>query len=263
VPLVLRARRHPAATRAAGLVVCLWAILTIDHFASRESQLLLGGATVLLLVALSTRLSAELRAQLAIVVAMATCFEVLGSIIWGVYRYRLGNLPLFVPPAHGLVYLAGVAISRTEFARRRPRRFVTFVVLFASAWGVLGLTGLLGRIDVIGGFGVLVFCVFLLRSSSPMTLGGVFFVVAALEIYGTALGTWAWAPIVPGMGVPDGNPPSGAASGYVLFDLAALAFFPRLLLLAARLGTVPHLIAAPTAGRVPMARHAATAPGGE
>src|SRR5207253_1066095 len=89
VSLVLRARRHPALTSAVGLVVCLWAILTIDHFASRESQLLLGGATVLLLVALSTRLSAELRAQLAIVVAMATCFEVLGSIIWGVYRYRL------------------------------------------------------------------------------------------------------------------------------------------------------------------------------
>jgi hypothetical protein len=29
--------------------------------------------------------------------------------------------------------------------------------------------------------------------------------------------------------VPDGNPPSGAASGYVFFDIAAIALAPLLL----------------------------------
>jgi hypothetical protein len=37
----------------------------------------------------------------------ATVAEVTGSIIWGVYSYRLHNLPTFVPPAHGLVFIAG------------------------------------------------------------------------------------------------------------------------------------------------------------
>ena len=42
---------------------------------------------------------------------VATCAEVVGSIIWGVYTYRLENLPSFVPPCHGLVYLAGVSLA--------------------------------------------------------------------------------------------------------------------------------------------------------
>jgi len=51
-------------------------------------------------------------------------------------------------------------------------------------------------------------------------------VVAWLEWYGTALGTWRWAEVLPGVGIPDGNPPSGAASGYVLFDILAMALAP-------------------------------------
>src|SRR5262249_8732791 len=54
----------------------------------------------------------------------------------------------------------------------------------------------------------------------------VFLVVAALELYGTALGTWRWAGELPGLGVPDGNPPSGVASGYVWFDVMALLTAP-------------------------------------
>jgi hypothetical protein len=56
---------------------------------------------------------------------------------------------------------------------------------------------------------------------------GVFLAVAALEIYGTAIGTWTWEGAVPGLGIPQGNPPSGAASGYVVFDILALALATR------------------------------------
>ena len=63
----------------------------------------------------------------------------------------------------------------------------------------------------------------------PTVYAGVFLAVAFLEIIGTAVGTWRWAAEVPGLGVPDGNPPSGAASGYVFFDIAAIALAPWLL----------------------------------
>jgi hypothetical protein len=56
--------------------------------------------------------------------------------------------------------------------------------------------------------------------------------VAVLEIYGTAIGTWQWAVEVPGLGLADGNPPSGAASGYVVFDVLALALSVQLIRLA-------------------------------
>ena len=54
-------------------------------------------------------------------------------------------------------------------------------------------------------------------------------VVAGLELYGTWLGTWSWAETIPGTSVANGNPPSGVASGYVCFDIVALALAPRLL----------------------------------
>ena len=73
-----------------------------------------------------------LRAQALVVVVVATCAEFIGSIVWGVYTYRLENLPSFVPPAHGLVYLAGASLAaaagngmsrrRARRARARPRR---------------------------------------------------------------------------------------------------------------------------------------------
>ena len=60
------------------------------------------------------------RAQTSVVVVVATCAEMIGSVIWGVYTYRLGNLPLFVPPGHGLVYLTGLRLSQTRWFRVRP-----------------------------------------------------------------------------------------------------------------------------------------------
>jgi hypothetical protein len=64
---------------------------------------------------------------------------------------------------------------------------------------------------------------------------GVFVIVAALELYGTAVGTWTWESAVPGVGISQGNPPSGAASGYVVFDVLALALVARLSGVAAAL----------------------------
>jgi hypothetical protein len=45
------------------------------------------------------------------------------------------------------------------------------------------------------------------------------------------VGVWAWKEVVPGLQLPSGNPPSGAASGYVLFDIVAIALTGRLMLL--------------------------------
>lgn len=238
--------RSPALLAAAG-VCYLAALLALDHVADLHQQLVLGGVTFLALALACVPQPPERRAQAVVVVAVATCFEVLGSIVWGVYHYRLGNLPLFVPPAHGIVYLTGCAIGRTRAARRRPRALVGLALAGAVAWALVGLTAL-QRTDAIGAFGVLVFSVFLLRSGRGAVLAGVFFVVAGLELYGTALGEWRWEAVVPGLGLPDGNPPSGAVSGYVLFDLVAFAAAPTVL-----------GIARAVAARSPLARRAALA----
>jgi hypothetical protein len=158
------------------------------------------------------------RAQTVGVVLFATVGEVTGSLVWGVYHYRLHNLPLFIPPAHGLVYLSGIALSRNL----RERTLVWIAAVGATAWGIAGLT-VLPRIDAAGALGVPLLLLFLWRSRLRATYAGVFIVVAGLELYGTSIGT-----SIPGLGVPDGNPPSGVASGYVWFDVMALLVAPWL-----------------------------------
>ena len=168
------------------------------------------------------------RAQTSVVVVVATMAEVIGSILWGIYEYRLGNLPLFVPPGHGLVYLTGLRLSQTRWPAARPKVFVGLAIAAVSSWALLGLV-VLDRRDVAGAVGAAVLVLFLLRGRAPAVYAGVFFAVAYLEIYGTWVGTWTWATEIPGLGVADGNPPSGAASGYVFFDIAALYLAPLML----------------------------------
>jgi hypothetical protein len=202
--------------------------LALDRYADLTVQMLLAACTWGFLAIAFVYLTPLERAQTSVVVVVATMAEVIGSVIWGVYSYRLGNLPLFVPPGHGLVYLTGLRLSQTRWALDRRRLFVGLAIAAVSAWALLGLI-VLERRDVAGAVGAAVLVVFLLRGRAPAVYAGVFFAVAYLEIYGTAVGTWTWAAEIPGLGVADGNPPSGAASGYVFFDIAALYLAPSVL----------------------------------
>jgi hypothetical protein len=211
-------------------------VLWVDRFVDLRGQLVLGALTSIALVVAARPLAPERRAQVAVVICAATVAEVTGSILWGVYSYRLHNLPTFVPPAHGLVFMTGLALS--DALRRQARALVWLAGASAAAWGVLGLT-VLPRTDAAGAFGVPLLLAFLWRSRARAAYAGVFLVVAGLELYGTAIGTWRWAGELPGLGIPDGNPPSGVASGYVWFDVMALLLAPRVLSLvrSAKLST--------------------------
>jgi hypothetical protein len=212
--------------RAGAIAAYLAALLAVDTQVDLRGQLALGVLTWIVLVAAAWPLPRERQAQVAVVICAATVAEVTGSILWGVYSYRLGNLPTFVPPAHGLVFMAGVSLSQA--LRTRERELVLVAATAATAWGILGLT-VLPRLDAAGALGVPLLLVFLWRSRARAAYAGVFLVVAALELYGTAIGTWRWAEKLPGLGIPDGNPPSGVASGYVWFDVMALLLAPHLL----------------------------------
>jgi hypothetical protein len=206
-------------------------LLAVDTQLRLPGQLALGALTWVVLLAALRPLPPLARAQALAVVVFATVGEVTGSLVWGVYTYRLHNLPTFIPPAHGLVYLSGIALASLV----RERLVVAAAAAGAIAWGLAGLT-VLPRLDVAGAVGVPLLCAFLWRSRFRATYAGVFLVVAALELYGTSIGTWRWAVELPGLGIPDGNPPSGVASGYVWFDVMALLVAPWLVGLARRIG---------------------------
>ena len=223
----------------AALVLCVIAgFLSLDHFANADEQLLLGAATWAILIAACAPLEREHRARALLVVAVATCAELIGSIVLGAYTYRLENLPAFVPPGHGLVYLAGLRISQSAPVRDHPRAFVRAVVALVAVWGIAGLF-LLGRMDILGAITGSALIYVLLRGRTSTLYAGVFLVVAFLEIYGTSIGAWHWAATAPDTSVPTGNPPSGIAGVYVLFDIASIALAPRLVSAIDRLRPLP------------------------
>ncbi len=203
-------------------------LLAIDTQVDARAQLVLGLAAWIALALALRAVPPILRAQALVVVVVATCAEVVGSIIWGVYTYRLENLPLFVPPCHGLVYLAGVSLAASTSNRLLQGWIVRVALVAVLAWGIAGVT-VLPRSDVGGAIGAALLAVYLVRGRAPEIYAGVFLVVAWLELYGTAIGTWEWAVTIPGTGIPQGNPPSGVASGYVWFDIVALALAPRII----------------------------------
>lgn len=214
----------------AAMVLCVIAgFLGLDHFASLREQLLLGAATWLILIASCASLSREDRARALLVVLVATCAEVMGSIVLGAYTYRLENLPAFVPPGHGLVFLAGLRISQSSLVREHRQAFLNGTIALVAAWGAAGLIAL-GRTDALGALAGALLTYVLLRGRANATIyAGVFLIVGFLEIYGTSIGAWHWANTAPGTPVPAGNPPSGIAGIYVLFDISAIALAPRLL----------------------------------
>ena len=210
-------------------VVALWVavVLGLDVGSTLTEQRLLGLGTWALLLALLRHESRATRVQVAVVVVYASLVEYVCSGWLGVYVYRLHNVPAFVPPGHGLVYLAALAIGRSAWAHRSA--WLLPVTLTAcGAWAAWGLV-VSPTLDVLGAvwFGCLL--AFVRWGRSPLVYAGAFLVVSYLEVVGTSLGTWAWQPHDPTGLLAIGNPPSGIAGGYAWFDAAALAVTPRLL----------------------------------
>ncbi|MHB8507157.1 MAG: hypothetical protein ACYDGR_00720 [Candidatus Dormibacteria bacterium] len=157
---------------------------------------------------------------------LATALEIFASLVWGEYRYRLGNVPLFVPFGHGLVCVFGVRGARTPLALRHRRALLTVTAVLAATWAVAGLSifpwVLHWRKDSGGGLLFPIFLLFLLRSPRAPIFAGIFYATSVLELVGTGLGNWAWAVHAPFLQFGAGNPPSVIAGAYCVLDGAAL-----------------------------------------
>jgi hypothetical protein len=213
---------------AATVLVWITAVLLVDADGSLTVQRLLGLGTWLVLGAILVGESPLVRMQTAVVVVFATAIEYTCSPLLEVYLYRFDNVPAYVPPGHGLVYLAALAIGRTSLVREHIRAFTVAALTGVGVYAAYGLL-LAERTDVLGAFWFLCLAGFFRWGPSPGLYVGAAFVVTYLEVTGTALGTWVWQYDDPTGLVPIGNPPSGAAGGYGWFDLAALLSAPWLL----------------------------------
>ena len=172
------------------------------------------------------RASADDQLMLAVCVFYATLGEIFLSLVWGLYEYRLFNVPLFVPPGHALLFMLG------RYLAERSRDWITWFVPLAATPFVflLAVTGI-GTLDA------LLFALFLLcmLSGRASKLYAVMFVLSlAMEVYGTWLGNWTWMPQAPWLGFTTINPPLAAGAFYCMLDMLVVAT------VAARLPAAPR-----------------------
>ena len=205
------------------IISALWipTVLLLDSGAGIWEQRALGVATWALLIALLYGETRSVRVQVGAVIIAATMLEYTASPLLGLYTYRLENVPSFVPPGHGLVYLAALTIGSAVAGTRWNRRLVYGALALAALWALYGVT-VASRSDTGGALLFLFLAAFLLRGRQPAVYAAAFFVTAYLELLGTGIGTWAWAH-KDFLGVTTlGNPPSGIAGGYGWLDMVGL-----------------------------------------
>ncbi|MGH8677099.1 MAG: hypothetical protein ACREUQ_01955, partial [Burkholderiales bacterium] len=157
----------------------------------------------------------ERRALMACLV-IATAGEMFCSLVWGLYTYRLANIPLFVPPGHALMLLLGISL-----ARRMPE-VVAHAIIGCAAVYSLGAAAT--------GFDTLAVPLFVVLAAASLAMprqrrlyASTFVLTLALELYGTWLGNWTWARNVPGMALVTTNPPGVAGAFYCALDALVAA----------------------------------------
>ena len=214
---------------AAFTFFCVAICLISDANADIEKQNALGVSGWVFLIGLLLGENREVRMQVVIAVIFATIGEHFASPFMGGYTYRFGNVPAYVPPGHGMVYLTAVALARSGLFLRHAREITALVIVVCGLWSLWGISGLAQRGDAVGALLFCVFLVYLFKGRSPMVYLAAFFITTWLELIGTALGTWKWAAIDPVLGLPQGNPPSGVAAWYCLVDAVAIGGAPFVL----------------------------------
>jgi hypothetical protein len=194
--------------------------LLVDQHLARHGQALVSAAAWIVFVALWMRRPRGERPALAACLAFATAGEAFLSLVWGVYAYRLGNIPLFVPPGHVLLFFLG-----TQIAERIPARGEWWIALLAAP--LVALFAWNGR-DTLGPLLYLLFLACLWLSPSRRLYATMFVLSLAMELYGTWMGNWTWAAQVPWLGLTADNPPLAAGAFYCVLDLLVVTLTRRL-----------------------------------
>jgi hypothetical protein len=184
--------------------------LLLDYHWARFGQVAASAIAWIVCFGLLARCDAPSRRTLVACLAIATAGEIFLSLVWGLYQYRLGNIPFFVPPGHVLLFYLG-----TQIAARLPDKSVPLASCLAAA--AITLLALAGR-DTLG---PLLFALFLLcmaLSPSRKLYATMFVLSLAMELYGTWIGNWAWSREVPWLGLTTLNPPVAAGAFYCVLD---------------------------------------------
>jgi hypothetical protein len=197
---------------AATLVVGLVLDVHTDFF----GQLAIGGIVWGILFYLLGQVDRHERRILFGCLAIATIGEIILSLGWGLYTYRLDNIPHFVPPGHVLMLMLGIGLAR-HVTPKFALGVIGAAMLYAVAAAISGFDTFAAALAL-----VLLAVSLVLPAHRPL-YASTFVLALALELYGTWLGNWTWSAGVPAIGLTTTNPPALAGAFYATLDALVLA----------------------------------------
>lgn len=194
------------------LVIATFAIgLLVDQHFGLIGQLAVGVWSWGMMFWLLRSSPKEWRLPFWVCLVWATFGEIFLSLVWGLYTYRLGNIPFFIPPGHVLLFWLGLT-----FAPRVPAAFVVLVPVAAIAYAAFAWTT---GIDTISIALIALFVLCMLQAEGRRLYSVMFLASLAVEIYGTWIGNWVWHPDEFYFGFTSANPPIAAGSFYCMLDV--------------------------------------------
>lgn|GEM_PF-388557 len=198
---------------------------TGDGWFSGHGQAIVNILALLIFVIFYGRSRKRVRVIMLVGMLVGFSGELYFSLLLGMYHYRLDNVPLWVAFGHGLIYWLAFKLTHNSYIEairpRMERLLLAFAVLYSLLW--LKIAD-----DWFGFLCTIVFLMVLFTArKSRFFFLLMFAIVAYIELIGTATDCWYWPATTFGIDgwLPSGNPPSGIAVFYFLFDAEVLFIY--------------------------------------
>lgn len=205
--------------------------LLVDVHGGVYGQLAVGVAVWGLMIWLIHNSAPGWRLAFWVCLIWSTAGEVFLSLVWGLYTYRLGNIPFFIPPGHVLLLYLGMVLAP---GLPRGVEFLVpacAVVYAAVAW--------IMHLDTLSAALTLLFLLGMMQKEGRRLYAVMFVLSLLLELYGTWLGNWVWHREVPYTAFVSTNPPAAAGAFYCMLDVLVVLTV-RGLARRAGVGAVPN-----------------------
>ncbi len=192
-----------------------------------NGQLIANILMLLVFTGLIYRATSRSRELMIYAVLIGIGGEYLFSLGFDMYTYRLGNVPIYVPPGHAIIYMATIYFCKQRaiktFTKFLEKLFTGVVLLYATLFLIFA--------GDIFGFSLTLLTLFFLRNRPRERLFylSMYIVVAVLEIIGTRYQCWYWPDTAFGIlpVIKSANPPSGISFFYFGLDLGSLWLYKQ------------------------------------
>ena len=208
------------------LMVAFWPLTALVLFCDSRAvaeqiaygQWLSGFLALAFLLAIVSLMRPDRQLLVALFVPLSALGEALFSLVFGLYQYRLGGIPVYVPFGHSILLGIGLMLADSAWITRHENRVRVALICFHAT--LIGGALIFFQDTLSAILGVIFF--FVLRRKGGRVLYLIIGVlVLYVEILGTVWGCWVWQPSPFGV-LHTTNPPVGAFACYVLADIMAM-----------------------------------------